>query len=159
MKIGIIVYSQTGNTYSVAEKLKVSLKESGHDVNIERITVKRDDKSFPPVVTLIKAPAVDEYDCIVFASYVEAFSLCSEMKAYLNQLKSLKKKKIAAFVTKGLPFLWTGGVSAVKKIKNICETKDGTVDKTGIIPWRSKKRNEYIEQLIKDFTTYFKKNC
>ncbi len=38
MKIGIIVYSQTGNTFSVAEKLKAKLTAAGHNVNIERLT-------------------------------------------------------------------------------------------------------------------------
>ena len=36
MKIGIIVYSKTGNTYSVAEKLESSLAKAGHTVEIKR---------------------------------------------------------------------------------------------------------------------------
>ena len=39
MKIGIVVYSQTGNTYQVAEKLQETLSDKGHSVNIERINV------------------------------------------------------------------------------------------------------------------------
>jgi flavodoxin len=158
MKIGIIVFSKTGNTYSVAKKLSASLVKEGHDVNIEIIDAKRNDKTFPLVINLIKTPSIDKYDGVVFASFVEAFSLCLEMKAYLNQLESLENKKVAAYVTKGLPFSWTGGRSAIKKIQVICEAKNATISKTGIISWSSKKRNENIDYLIKDFTTYFKKN-
>ncbi len=155
MKIGIIVYSNSGNTYSVAKKLGISLTKEGHDVDIERIDAKREDKSLPPNINLIKAPNVNKYNGIVFASFVEAFSLCPEMKTYLKQLTSLEDKKIAAFVTKGLPFSWTGGKNAIKKIQEICEDKNGSVNKTGIISWSSKKRDETINYLIEDFTTYF----
>jgi flavodoxin len=37
MKIGIIVHSQTGHTYSVVQKLQEKLLAAGHSVNIERI--------------------------------------------------------------------------------------------------------------------------
>ena len=38
MDIGIMVYSQTGNTLSVAEKLKEALSEKGHTVTVDRVT-------------------------------------------------------------------------------------------------------------------------
>jgi flavodoxin len=37
MNIGIVVYSRTGNTYSVALRLRDKLLELGHCANIERI--------------------------------------------------------------------------------------------------------------------------
>ena len=37
MNVGIIVYSKTGNTLSVAEKLQEAIRSAGHTVNIERI--------------------------------------------------------------------------------------------------------------------------
>ena len=37
MKIGIIVYSQTENTYSVALKLQDKFLADGHEVNVERV--------------------------------------------------------------------------------------------------------------------------
>ena len=39
MNIGIILYSETGNTYSVSQKLKEKLIKAGHSVNIERLKV------------------------------------------------------------------------------------------------------------------------
>jgi len=39
MNIGIIVYSQTGNTLSVAKKLEERLSAAGHSVNLEQVTV------------------------------------------------------------------------------------------------------------------------
>ena len=37
MKIGIIIYSQTEHTYSVAQKLKEKLTASEHEVNLESV--------------------------------------------------------------------------------------------------------------------------
>jgi flavodoxin len=37
MKIGIIIHSETGNTYSVALRLQTKLMESGHHVNLDRL--------------------------------------------------------------------------------------------------------------------------
>ena len=39
MNIGIILYSETGNTYSVSQKLKEKLVKAGHSVNMERLKV------------------------------------------------------------------------------------------------------------------------
>ena len=39
MKIGIILHSQTGNSNSVALKLKEKLSNSGHSVDLEQLEV------------------------------------------------------------------------------------------------------------------------
>ena len=39
MKIGIIVYSQTGNTLKVAKRLEEKLSEEGHKVKLEEIKI------------------------------------------------------------------------------------------------------------------------
>ena len=39
MNIGIILYSETGNTYFVSQKIKEKLIKVGHSVNIERLKV------------------------------------------------------------------------------------------------------------------------
>ena len=39
MNIGMIIHSQTGNTHSVAMKLKEKLSAAGHAVDLERLKV------------------------------------------------------------------------------------------------------------------------
>ena len=39
IKIGIIVHSQTNNTYSVAQKLQEKLQEMGNDVEIKKVSM------------------------------------------------------------------------------------------------------------------------
>lgn len=147
MKIGIIVYSKTGNTLSVVKKLKEVL---GNNTVIEQIEVEGEPR--PGNVNLITLPKVNSYDKIVFAAPVQAFSLCLSMKAYLDQIGSLKDKKVALLVTEGFAYPWLGGNRAIRQMKHICEDKDATIIGTAIVNWGNKKR----EQMINDTVSKFK---
>ncbi|AXV37501.1 MAG: flavodoxin [Methanobacterium sp. BRmetb2] len=154
MKIGIIVFSQTENSYSVALKLKDKLVESGHEVEVERVVPVGDVPPRAKVVEFQNEPEVSGYDAIVFGSPVHAFTLAPAMNAYLEQISSLQDKKIACFVTKGLPFNWTGGNKAIGIMKKICESKGGTVVGTDIVIWRGDV-DKKIEDLIRKFSVLF----
>ena len=45
MKIGIVVHSHTGNTYSVAPRLKEELLKDGHSVNLEKVTAVNENQA------------------------------------------------------------------------------------------------------------------
>ena len=155
MNIGIIIYSQTGNTNSVALKLKEKLSTAGHLVGIEQIEI---SGKLGPRATNFQfktKPDVDKYDTLVFGAPVQAFSLSPVMKSYLTQIASLKNKKVACFVTKALPFYWTGGNQAVNKMKKICESKDGTVCGTGIVIWMAKRREKKIADVVEKLSRLF----
>ncbi len=85
-------------------KQKEKLSSKDYAVNIERVTHKGGDKVPDNSVELDVCPDVDKYDVLFFSSPVWAFSLSFVMKAYLQQISSLKSKKVALFVTKSLPF-------------------------------------------------------
>jgi flavodoxin len=154
MKIGIVVYSETGHTYSVAEKLQEKLQANGHSVDIERVTTGGDVNPGSEKIAFQNQPDVQGYGALVFGSPVHAFNLAPAMAAYLEQIQSLQEKKIACFVTKGLPFNWTGGNKAISKMKKICQSKGGTVVGTDIIIWRDNV-DEKIEELIRRFSVLF----
>jgi flavodoxin len=154
MKIGIIIYSQTENTYSVALKLQDKFQSDGYDVEIQRVIPVGEVPPRAKDVEFQNAPEVAEYDAIIFGAPVHAFNLAPAMTAYLEQIPSLQDKKIACFVTKGLPFNWTGGNKAISKMKEICQSKGGTVLGTDIIIWRG-NTDEKIEELIRRFSVLF----
>ena len=159
MKIGIIVYSQTNNTYSVAEKLGDELKRSGHEVKIDRIVTEGEVKPGDKNIKFKSKPDVREYDGLVFCSPVHAFSLPPAMNEYLKGISSLKGKDSACFVTKNLPFKWTGGTRTVKSMKKIVESKGGSISGSGIIVWRgagkNPKREKSINDLVNEINGYF----
>jgi flavodoxin len=138
MEIGIIVYSKTGNTYSVAEKLQKKLKADGHSVELGEVKPGEN-------ITFENKPEIDAYDAVIFGSPVHAFSLAPAMKEYLNQIQSLEGKKVACYVTKGLPFKSTGGKQAISQMTEIIQSKDGNLLGTDILVWKGGK----LENIIK----------
>lgn len=148
MNIGIIVHSATGNTLSVAEKLKDSLAAKGYVATVERVTAVSDDPRVTGGNQLKDAPSIDSYDALIFGAPVWGFSLSSVMNAYLQQQPSLRGKKVGCFVTQQLPYACMGGNHAIRQMKNACEAGNAVVCKTGIVNWSSKKKEDQITVLI-----------
>lgn len=154
MRIGIIVHSQTGHTYSVAQKLQEKLSAAEHEVKVERVTPIGEVNPSSKNIKFETLPDLDAYDALIFGAPVQAFSLSAVMKAYMNQIKSINNKKVACFVTKGVPFNWTGGNKAISQMKKIIESQGGIIIGTGIIIWRD-KREEQIAELVEKFSELF----
>jgi flavodoxin len=147
MKIGIIVYSRTGNTLSVAEKLKGELTAAGHSAILEKVKAVNEDPSAKSI-QLKTIPDTSAYDVLIFGAPVQAFSLSAIMKAYLSQLSSLKGKKVCCFVTQHFPYSWMGGNHSIKQMRKICQDKEGKIFETGIVNWSHKERESRITQVI-----------
>ena len=154
MKIGIIVYSITDNTYSVAQKLSENLSAAGNEVEIESVNMVGGNKPQSKDIEIENPPDVSSYDALIFGAPVHAFSLAPAMRVYMEQISSLQDKKIALFVTKGLRFDWTGGTRAIGQMKKICQAKRGIVYGTGIVVW-NKQRDKKISELVEKFSGLF----
>jgi flavodoxin len=151
MKVGIIVFSHTGNTLSVAEKLQERLATAGHSVKLERVTAV-DDSPQAKKVELKSAPDTGPYDMLVFATPVWAFSLPPVMKHYLEQIPTLEGKAVGCFVTQTFPFPWLGGNRTIRQMVSACKALGGDVVKTGIVNW-SRGREAKIAELLEAIST------
>ena len=148
MKIGIIIYSKTGHTKSVAETLEQQLKDRGHDVTLDFIEIAEQEKDvMHPEIT--KAPDASPYDFLIFGAPVQGFRLCAAMSTYLNLLDDMKGKKFACIVTQALPFKWLGGEQASRKMKSIVTDKGGEFIGHSIINWNKADREGRIDDTIK----------
>ena len=135
MKIGIIVYSQTGNTLSVAEKLKEKLVAAGHSAEIEQVTVAGGRKAGDRNFQLETRPDVEQYDALVLGAAVEAFSLSPVLATYLRGIGSLDGKRVACLVTQFFPYPWMGGNRPIRQMCRLCESKGATVTGSAIVNW------------------------
>ncbi len=142
MNIGIIVYSQTGHTLSVAEELKERLTAAGHTASLEKVTVvggrEQGDRNFQ----LETLPDAGPYEALVFGSAVEAFSLSPVLTAYLKQIGSLQGEKVGCLVTEFFPYPWMGGNRAIRQMRKLCQSKGATVAGSGVVnraKWRREK--------------------
>ena len=154
MKIGIIVHSQTGNTYTVAEKLQEMLIALGYSATIEKVTQKSSKPTDVRGVQLEEKPDSSKYDVLIFGAPVWGFSLSSVMAAYLTQLTSLQSKKVVCYVTKALPFSWTGGYRAISQMKNMVKSKDASVCGSEIILQKSIKDQNNLKAVVESLCKY-----
>ncbi len=152
MKVGLIVYSQTGNTLSVAQKLEEAIKAAGHTVSIVRVEPEG-GKASGPVIKLKSVPDVSPYDAIIFASPVQGFSLAPVMKTYLSKISGLDGKKVYCYVTQQLKKTWMGGNRAVKQITAACKAKGVDILSSGVVNWSSSIREEQISDIVKRFSS------
>jgi flavodoxin len=155
MKIGIIVYSQTGNTLSVATKLKESLSAVGHSAALQEVKVVGERKPGARGFKLETPPRVEPYDVLVFGAAVEAFSLSPVMRGYLEKVASLQNKKVACLITQAFPYPWLGGNRAVRQMRRLCESKGATVCGSGIVNWMRLHREERIAGVVDRLTKLF----
>ena len=147
MNVGIIIFSRTGNTLSVAEKIRDACIAQGHNAVIERVTAENDDPKNKQPLRLKTAPVPLCYDAVIFGAPVEGFSLSLVMKVYLEKIPQITGKKIYCFVTQHFPKPWMGGNQAIRQMCRLCRTKGGDVAGTGIVNWTSKSRDAQMRDV------------
>jgi flavodoxin len=148
MKIGIIVHSETGNTFSVVQKLQDSLLVKGHNVNMLRIAPKDSNETDPKKINLIEIPDVSSYDAVILAGPVRGGSVSPVLAACISKLDTLAGKKAACMVTEMFPFKWMGGNRAIKQMVLLCQMKGASVYGTGIVNWSGKNRDQRIMEVV-----------
>jgi len=149
MNIGIIVFSKTGNTFSVAEKLRDTLLEMGNKVALEKLTASNNVEIDPKKVVLSNPPSTQGYDMLVFGAPVNGGRLPAVMQAYLQGIASLEGKSVAGFVTQAFPFPWMGGTQAISGMEKLVQAKGGKVSATGVVNWMfAGKRKTLIAETI-----------
>jgi hypothetical protein len=156
MKIGVIVYSQTGHTLEVAQRLQESLVADGHAVDVERVRLQGDRTPQTKTFTLDCRPDTTPYEVLVFASYVEAFSLCPVMKAYLVDAEGIRGKPCACLVTQQFPYAWLGGTRSVRQMKELCRRKGATPVAGAVVHWAQAKREASIVAVVDELTRAFR---
>ena len=158
MKIGILVHSLTGNTYSVSQILKQKLILVGHSVSVERIETDAIENTKEKNVTKIKLkaiPNINSYDALILAAPVRSFSISPMLETYLSQVTSMENKKVGCLVTQFFPFPQMGGTRAISQIRKICESKGAIISCTGIVNWMIPQRAKKILNVVDDMSSMF----
>lgn len=157
MHIAIIVYSKTGNTLYVAEKMKEKLLKSGHQVTLERLEAINEDEN--DVSKIVLCQDIKDYhaDAYIFGAPVHGFMLSSVMQAFLKDFAFLTDKPVLYYVTQFFPFAWMGGKSAIKQFSNELTSKNAKLVAYHDINWSTKKkRAKQIEDAIKSIDLLLK---
>ena len=155
MKIGLIIFSQTGNTRTLSNQIAEKLSSAGHDTNIEEISIEGKTPAQPGQFKLLNTPDINSYETVIFGAPVQAFSLNPVMKEYLEQIESLANTNVICFVTKQIPLLWFGGTGSIATMRNICKEKGANILGTEIVVWAEAKRNRSIESCVNNISQLF----
>lgn len=147
MRTAVIVYSQTGNTLSVAVKLVERLKAGGTEAHLVRLEPIGEVHPGVESIAFKNMPDLSGYDSLVFASPVQAFSLCSAMSAFLRQADLPRGARAAFFVTQFFPFRWMGGSNALGQMKGLIERKGIEALPAGVVNWSRKDREARIDSV------------
>ena len=147
MTIGIIVYSETGNTLTVARTLEQQLSSQGHPVTLEQLQVTSNPRS-KDQLQLASRPNLEEYERLIMGSPVHAFSLSPAMTAFLQQIPSLDQKPTIAFVTQFFPFAWMGGNRALRQMTTLCKERSGRLLASAVINWSHPRRDPNISKIV-----------
>lgn len=129
MKIGLIVYSKSGNTMSAAKVLKERLGKDGHDVSVIALS----EDTVPET----------NYDAVVLCTPVHGGRPAEAMSAYLGKA-DIEGKNVAFLVTGAFPPAM-GGVMTAHILEDACKAKGATVRGFGCVGWWGFKRAQKIE--------------
>jgi len=151
LKIGIVVHSHTGNTYSVAQRLKEALEKNGNQVDLERVAAADENQSETGKVRLIEKPDARGYDLLVLGAPVRGFALSPAMTAYLMQLQAMPGSRAVCYLTQFFPHSSMGGTRALKQLEELCNSKGIQVCDKEIINWSNINRDKKIKAVVESF--------
>lgn len=154
MNIGIIVYSQTGHTLTVAAQLKEKLSADGHAVTLEQLETVAPLQMGDTTAELKTLPDVGAYDALVFACPVRGGTPAPPLRVFLERMPALEGKKVAFLVTGFFPAKW-GREQTFAQMKALCESKGAVVCGVGSVGWASLRRKPQIARAVADLSQAF----
>ncbi len=149
MKVGVVVYSETGNTLFVAQKIIERLNASGNQAVLERIkTIGKPNPADRSEVHYESLPVLEGYDAFVFGSPVHGFQVATPMAKFIPQAVHIKGKKAVGFVTEKFPFPWMGGDRSLSQLESLLKSGGALSCKAGIVNWSGGNRQELIQEVV-----------
>ena len=155
MNIGLVVYSQTGNTLSVVRRLQEKLAAAGHSATIERVGPTTGLPPQPDDVITVSYPDLSAYEGVVLAGPVQAFSLNRPMSASLKDLPDLQGRRVACLTTEHFPRPWLGGNRAIRVLKKGVAARNGSVCGSGVVCWSARDREQQIAAVVDNLAGLF----
>ncbi|TVQ23602.1 MAG: hypothetical protein EA383_13710 [Spirochaetaceae bacterium] len=142
MNIGIAVYSETGNTREVAERIRRELENAGHEAELLEITTAAGRRE------LAEIPSVEPYDTLCIGGPVHHLTVAKPVKLFLEAIPSLQNKKVAFFVTQGQPLSALGGSQAMAFLKRAIHEHSGSPIRAGIVHVSRKSKESEIRRVV-----------
>ena len=147
MKIGLIVYSFSGHTLSVAHALQAPLTQAGHAVDLVQIEPSLPVRVGQTRVPLRTTPSTYGYDALVFGTCVRGGAMAAPMAGFMAQLAPLDGLPVACLVTGFFPPN-LGRNQTLAQMEAVCKTKGARVLGAGSVGWFSLRRKQQIAEVV-----------
>jgi NAD(P)H dehydrogenase (quinone) len=130
MKIGIIIYSMSGHTVTIAKAIAERFRKENHDVDIKLLMVTGmthpGSKRFS-ICNMPESEEIDEYDALVFGGPVWLFKASPVILKFIGWLEKLDGKSVTCFVTQLSPWPSFGGYQALKSMNDRLKASGGAI--------------------------------
>lgn len=156
MNIGLVIHSKTGNTLSVAEKLKSVLLSLGHEVTLMKLHPLNPDVSKAAEVQLETLPVVKPFDALILGAPVWGFQLSPVMQYYLKNTVFKPGAQVSVFVTQYFPFAFLGGNNAIRTYQKLLGEKNIRTVSNFVVGWSNeRKRIQSMDEMVKVLSGQF----
>ncbi|GAA3679675.1 hypothetical protein GCM10023081_17340 [Arthrobacter ginkgonis] len=152
MSVEILVHSQTGHCFSVAETLAGLARAAGHRTSLTRITPSDEKETDLGKLSITPVPQDAGADLYVIGAPVHGFSATPAIRKAVAQMPFLDGKRVVLFTTEWFPLDWMGGTHTLKQLEQAVAEQGGQVVATRVIHWERKDRGEQIEAFSRDFS-------
>jgi len=147
MKIGMIVYSFTGKTKLVAERVAEILLTDGYEVDLNYLEPKEPLNLKAKEVEINEIPDPMRFDALVLGTPVQGGRMSAPMRFFLEQRTLLDGLDIVFIATHFFRREW-GAVQTLQDLRKMCESKGGNVLGSIDIKWWSVFRQREIVSAI-----------
>ncbi|MFA5007020.1 MAG: hypothetical protein WC509_06110 [Candidatus Izemoplasmatales bacterium] len=148
MKIGIIFYSETGNTLGVCERARDILAGDGLDVAFIRLKA----DVVGNARSLRGLPPAQDYDLVILGTPVHGFSLPIPVQQYLARAQFKEGVRLGVLATQFFKADWLGGTRTVNQAVAALSRFHPDVFGTAIVHVRSRRRDEQVNAAMRALT-------
>lgn len=148
MKLGLIVYSESGHTLSVVSQIEGILIQK--QIEVKKMTLHSQIEKGTRI--LVEPPQLESCDAYIIASAVQGFQLAKPMSDYLVRNPLPRDAKIGILLTEYFKVMFLGGNYSLKQAKATIDVSSHPVVVEKVIHWSSKKREEQIKEAVTLFT-------
>jgi len=145
--IGLIVYSHTGHTAKVSEKLFSRLEGAGEVVEKVVLQPSGTFSMSAERVALGHLPAVDRFSKLVLGTPVHGGRMAAPMRTFLEDVPTLEGIQVVFLLTHFFPRQW-GAVQTIEAMEALCQSKGAQVLGSADVAWLGLGRKRRIKRCV-----------
>ena len=147
MKALVVIHSQSGNTAAFARGLAHNLRLRGHNSDVALLRPQGRLRPRMGTVSLARTPSIEGYDTLLCGGPVWGFTASPVILTFLRLQESLHGIRVFNFVTKGLPFAFTGGSQALAAMNREAHRAGATLI-AGHIQFRAHNTGQTLNETV-----------